>query len=284
VFHRWAEPSLGQLWVNNDVDKSISIIDTSTSSVITTISTPVDLNALGGKPHDVILDRTAPYAYVTMIGVGGENDYVVKYSTETFLEVDRAAVGKDPHLSLSAANNLLYVPTQSANEVRVLDRGTLDLVTSIPVANAHGAGMLPDGSRFYTSNIAGGGNNGLLTIDTATNTVIDTDSTALNTPHNIAISPDGLKLFLTHSGPTSAAVSIFDLAGGGSRDNPVFHESVTVATNPFGIVAFTVAPEPNTLALVALSLAMAALSSMRVNRRYSPIERVTASTHEVVAH
>ncbi len=135
VFHMWAEKSRGQLWVNNDVDKSISVINTSTNAVITTFPTPTDLNGLGGKPHDVILDPTAPFAYVTMIGVTGQNDYVVKYSTESFLEVDRAAVGKDPHVSLSAANNLLYVPTQNANEVRVLDRSTLDFVTSIPIAN-----------------------------------------------------------------------------------------------------------------------------------------------------
>jgi DNA-binding beta-propeller fold protein YncE len=267
----WAEPSRGQLWVNNDIDKSISIINTSTDEVITTISTPTDLNNLGGKPHDVILDPTSPFAYVTMVTVSGPNDYVVKYSTDTFQEVDRVAVGKDPHVSLTAANNLLYVPTQGANEVRVLDRGTLDFVTSIPVANAHGAGMLHDGSRFYTTNIAGGGVDGLQTIDTTTNLRIDADSTAIGTPHNIAVSPDGTHLFLTHSGPTSTSVSIFALAGDGSPNNPLFRELVTVGANPFGITAFIVAPEPSTLILVALTLALAALPSIRMNRRSTQI-------------
>jgi DNA-binding beta-propeller fold protein YncE len=262
VFHQWAEPSRQQLWVNNDVDKSISIINTSTNSVITTISTPTDLNDLGGKPHDVILDPAGPFAYVTMITVAGQNDYVVKYSTETFLEVDRAPVGKDPHVSLTAANNLLYVPTQNANEVRVLDRSTLDFVTSIPVTNAHGAGMMPDGSRFYTTNIAGGGVNGLVTINTATNAVIDSDSTSFGTPHNIAITSDQAQLFLTHSGATSTAVSVFDLANDGSPDNPGFIDSVNVGLNPWGIVAFTVVPEPSTLAL-ALTLVMAGITSIR---------------------
>jgi DNA-binding beta-propeller fold protein YncE len=262
VFHQWAEPSRGQLWVNNDVDKTISIINTSTNNVITTVSTPTDLNNLGGKPHDVILDPTGPFAYVTMITVAGQNDYVVKYSTETFLEVDRAPVGKDPHVSLTAANNLLYVPTQNANEVRVLDRGTLDFVTSIPIPNAHGAGMMPDGSRFYTTNIAGGGVNGLVTINTATNAAIDSDSTSFGTPHNIAITSDQTQLFLTHSGATSTAVSIFDLANDGSPDNPGFIDSVNVGLNPWGIVAFSVLPEPHTLAL-ALTLVMASFPSLR---------------------
>jgi DNA-binding beta-propeller fold protein YncE len=268
VWHMWAEPSRGQLWVNNDIDKTISIISTSTDEVITTISTPIDLNDLGGKPHDVILDPTAPFAYVTMVTVSGANDYVVKYSTETFQEVDRAAVGKDPHVSLTAANNLLYVPTQGANEVRVLDRGTLDFVTSISVANAHGAGMLPDGSRFYTTNITGGGVDGLQTIDTATHTRIDADTTALASPHNIAISPDASQLFLTHSSSSSTSVSIFGLTGDGSPNNPVFLQSVTAGTNPFGITAFIVAPEPNTLVLLVLTLALATLPSIRINRRF----------------
>jgi YVTN family beta-propeller protein len=264
----WADPARGQLWVNNDVDKSISVINTSTNTVTTTIATPADLNVLGGKPHDVILDPTHPFAYVTMIGVAGENDYVVKYSTETFAEVDRAAVGKDPHVSLTAANNLLYVPTQNANEVRVLDRSTLDFVTSIPVSNAHGAGMSPDGSRFYTTNIAGGGSNGLLTINTATSTILDTDSTAFNTPHNIVIAPDGLQLFLTHSGSTNSAVSIFYLAGAGSPDNPAFNNSVTVGANPWGILAITVLPEPDALAL--LSLGCIALNCLRYRCSRAP--------------
>jgi YVTN family beta-propeller protein len=265
VWHMWEDAARGQLWVNNDVDKSISVINTSTNAVITTIPTPTDLNSLGGKPHDVILDPTEPFAYVTMIGVEGDNDFVVKYSTETFLEVNRAAVGKDPHVSLTAANNLLYVPTQNANEVRILDRSTLDFVTAIPVPNAHGAGMLPGGARFYTTNIAGGGSNGLVTIDTSTSAVIDTDSTAASLPHNIAIAPDGSELFLTHSGPASTTVSIFKLAGVGSPDNPAFHESVTVGTNPFGILAITVVPEPGSLALLALSFI--ALNCLGLRRR-----------------
>jgi hypothetical protein len=86
-------------------------------------------------------------------------------------------------------------------------------------------------------------------------------------PHNIAASPDGSQLFLTHSGPLSTTVSIFNLAGDGSPGNPVFHESVTVGSNPFGIAAFSVLPEPNTLLLLALALAVAAIPSMRLNRR-----------------
>jgi len=51
--------------VVNDVDKTLTVINTKTLTVITTIPTPADLNAVGGKPHDVILDPVSRFAYIT---------------------------------------------------------------------------------------------------------------------------------------------------------------------------------------------------------------------------
>ena len=55
VFHMWGDSTKRQLWVVNDVDKTITVIDMKTLAVITTFSTPADLVAAGGRPHDVIL-------------------------------------------------------------------------------------------------------------------------------------------------------------------------------------------------------------------------------------
>jgi len=118
VFHMWASSAVDQLWVNNDVDKTITVIDTITLDVIATVPLPADLVGMGGKPHDVILDPNAPFAYVTMLGFGGPTDYVIKYSTDSFMELDRAQVGKDPHLSLARQNDFLYVPCQNTGNVR----------------------------------------------------------------------------------------------------------------------------------------------------------------------
>ncbi|HSE98469.1 MAG TPA: YncE family protein, partial [Blastocatellia bacterium] len=100
VFHMWADPLDRQLWVNNDIDKTATVIDPLTLEVLATVPLPADLVAAGGRPHDVFLDPVlGRFAYITMIGVAGPFDYVVKYSTKTFEEVGRAAVGKDPHIS-----------------------------------------------------------------------------------------------------------------------------------------------------------------------------------------
>jgi hypothetical protein len=110
--------------VNHDVDKTITVIDLKTLAAVTTIPTPADLVAAGGRSHDVILDPVSRFTYITMIGVPGP-DVVVQYSTATFLEVGRTTVGEDPHLSLARQNHLLYVQCQNTSNVFVLDRDTL---------------------------------------------------------------------------------------------------------------------------------------------------------------
>lgn len=243
IWHMWADPFDRQLWVANDIDKTCTVIDPRTLQVLATVPMPADLAAAGGKPHDVILDPiTGEFAYVSLIGVTGPADYVVKYRTQTFQEVGSVAVGKDPHLSVTWRNNLLYVPCQNSNVVTVLDRGTLAPVASIPIPGAHGAGMAYDGKTFYTTNFPGGGNDGLWTIDTSSNTVVGAPlDTPFPVPHNIALTPrPGIfvqngagepKLYLTHSGVTASKVTVYMLNG----NTPVYHKEVTVGFNPFGL-------------------------------------------------
>ena len=55
VFHMWADKLGKQLWVNNDIDNTTSVIDLGSLQVIATVPTPADLVSMGGKPHDVFL-------------------------------------------------------------------------------------------------------------------------------------------------------------------------------------------------------------------------------------
>jgi YVTN family beta-propeller protein len=234
VFHMWADPQNRQLWVNNDVDNTTTVIDPKTLEILATVPTPGDLVAMGGKPHDVILDPTGNYAYITVLGLPGDRDYVVQYSTETFSELRRALVGNDPHVSLARQNDLLYVPSQNSDVVVVLDRETLAQVADIAVPGAHGAGMARDGRVFYTTNLPGGGTDGLFAIDPRTNTVMgEPVDTPYPVPHNIALNASGDKLFLTHSGAVSDKVTIYTTQG--ENLIPTFSGEVTVGLNPFGL-------------------------------------------------
>jgi len=234
VFHMWADPQGQQLWVNNDVDNTSSVIDPKTLETIATVPTPSDLVAMGGKPHDVILGPQGRFAYITVLGLPGANDYVVQFSTDTFQELNRAAVGKDPHLGLFRQNGFLYVPSQGSDLVSVLDRDTLTMVAGIDAPGAHGAGMPRNGRYFYTTNLPGGGNDALYTIDTQTNSLAGVPvDTPYAVPHNIVLTPNSQKLYVTHSGGTSDKVTIY--AAKGNDPTPVLVGEVTVGFNPFGL-------------------------------------------------
>lgn len=231
VFHMWADGRDRQLWVNNDVDNTATVINPKTLIVITTVAMPADLVAEGYKPHDVILDSQGRFAYVTMVG-NGVNDYLVQFSTKTFLEINRTAVGKDPHVSLSKRGNNIYVPAQNSDVVTVLNRNTLSFVTDIAVPGAHGAGMSPSGKYFYTTNLPGGGTDGLYTINTKTNVVVGAADTPYAVPHNVVVTKNN-KLFVTHSGATSDKVTIYAVSN--TSPVPTLIGEVTVELNPFGL-------------------------------------------------
>lgn len=59
-----------------------------------------------------------------MLGVDGDNDWIIKYSTDTFTEVDRIAVDNDPHVSYSPDNDQNFAPTQGGNVVSVIAAAT----------------------------------------------------------------------------------------------------------------------------------------------------------------
>lgn len=225
VFHMWADPQGKQLWVVGDVDHTLTVVDPRQLEVLATV--PVE----GGTPHDMIVGPHGRFAYTTVF-VDGAPDQVVQYDTRTFEEVARTDVGEDPHLSLARQHDMLYVPSQGSDAVVVLNRTTLEEITTLPVPGAHGAGMTRNGKLFYTTNLPGGGTDGLFAIDTETNTVLGATDTPATVPHNIALTPNGRKLYVTHSGENDT-VTVYTA----SRQHPVptFARTIAVGNNPFGL-------------------------------------------------
>jgi DNA-binding beta-propeller fold protein YncE len=235
VFHMWAGVRARQLWVNNDVDNTTTVINLRTLDILATVPTPSDLVNMGGKPHDVIVNPKGDYAYVSVVGVTGQNDYVVQFSTKTFMETNRAQVGKDPHLSLNWWNDSLYVPCQGNNEVQILNKGDLSFDKALSVPGAHGAGMTRHGLFFYTTNLPGGGTDALYTVFTFSNKLVGKPVDApYPTPHNITLTGNSRKLYLTHSGATSDKVTVYKIKSF-FNPIPVYSGEVTVGMNPFGL-------------------------------------------------
>ncbi|MEX0965684.1 MAG: YncE family protein [Bacteroidia bacterium] len=231
VFHMWASPNGSQLWVNNDIDNTTTIINPASMRVKGTTQTPADLVDLGGKPHDVFVDPDKKHAYVSVLGVNGSNDYIVKYNTNQYQEVDRVAVGKDPHLFADNVNNLLYVPCQGSNSIYVIDRSSMSVVQTLPFNGAHGIFMPGSGQYIYVGDI---GASRIGTFETSSHTQVGTPANApFPTAHNLTVNAAEDKLFVTHSGGMADQVTIWAL-----NHTASFTTSVTVGTNPFGLVYY----------------------------------------------
>ena len=244
-FHMWASPQEDQLWVVNDIDNTLTVIDPQSQEEITRVALTDELIGTDSKPHDVIIDPSGEYAYVTVIRDDNpDSDLLVKINAETFEILATADVGKDPHVSLASENNLLYVPAQNSNRIDVFDRRGTELiqVDTIEQPGAHGIEYSFDGRYTYSTNLPGGGSNGLFVTDTLTNEIVgdlDGVDTPFAVPHNVWLNGKGDRLFVTHSGTESSKVSFYSLE---DPTLPILEGSVDVeGLNPFGLAY--VAPE-----------------------------------------
>jgi DNA-binding beta-propeller fold protein YncE len=163
----------------------------------------------------------------------------VKYSTATLTEVGRTPVGEDPHVTLHPTDNRIFVACQETDNVFVIDRTTMIESNEIPLLGGHGVWIPPQGQTLYVTNfpshVTGGapgpGANGLFSVDLGTETESGSLATAPQ-PHNLVSTPDGNKLYLTHSN-SAELVTVFDISNpDGLPRNP---SSITVGNVPFGI-------------------------------------------------
>ena len=234
VFHMWAADSAQRLLVVNDLDNTVTVIDTNTLEAIATITMPDDLTLRNFKPHDIFVSDSGNSFFVSFIDGLPGNDYVVKYwlGRNTVTEVARSEVGGDPHLFIQKSQPYqILVATQDNDSVSALSINDLSLRYQIEVPNAHGIFALD--RRLYLTNISDGGVAGLQTLDARRFRVIDEDDTLFATPHNISVTDDGSKIYVTHSGATQHKVSVFKTKQG--RMLPEFVTELTVGFNPFGL-------------------------------------------------
>lgn len=251
AFHMWTDGIGKQTWNVNDVDKTFTVINPGTLKVLKTVKIPADLLAKGGKPHDILLDKAGKWAIATIVGVGDatESDVVVQYSTKTFKEIARMGVGKDPHVGILDNGSKLFVPTQNANKVYVLDPNKkLKKLKELSVPGAHGAAWMPNNQFFYTTNLPGvtlsGGKNKNMLWAINARTMKIAGSTpfpkikGLEVAHNLTINAAGTKLYLTHSGHESGStigdVTVYSISS--AKPVPKYiNKRVAVGLNPFGI-------------------------------------------------
>ena len=233
VFHMWADPSGRELWVVNDLDEDLSVIDTHARRPLARVPLPADLLAGSAFPHDVTVGPR--FVYVSIIAPDHDGDWVVQLERGrggAWVERGRLVVGDDPHFGL--AGRKLYVPCQGSDAVYVLGARDLELLGVRTIPGAHGAAVDRRRQRFYTTNLSGGGSAALWSLDTRTDRIVTPGVDAgVAVPHNVAVSSDGRKLYVTHSGADNDRVTVYRVDA--ETGMPSKAAELVVGRNPFGL-------------------------------------------------
>ncbi|WP_299890454.1 YncE family protein [uncultured Lacinutrix sp.] len=230
AFHMWINDYAGQLWVNNIVSKTTSVIDLSTNTLIQNLPLPTneipELTA-NAVQHDVTISPSGYAAYVTILD-GNNTSYVVMYNTQTLQYIRHEVVGGDAHIL--PVGTKLYVPTQNANEISVLNRFNLNPQTTIPFQATHG--ITRKGKYVFTTGIT---ENKLGVINRFTNQVVSETTTEFNIPHNVEVNRRGNVLFVSFSGSTSTKVAFYKIKRNGTLIKLSDYDS---GLNPFGVLEY----------------------------------------------
>lgn len=200
-------------YIANGSPNTVSVIDTSTNQVVSTI--PV-----GNVPYAVAVNPTGTRVYVANTG-----DTSVSVIDAVHRRVIATVeVGLGPRgISLSPSGDRAYVVVTGTNSLVAFDTATFASLGVAPVSGGHSVAVSPDGSKAYVSN----------NVDYATTvTVVDTASMTVTgvlpvgvSPVDVATSLDGNFVYAVNNqsyslsvvnAVTGASVATISLAGGAS--------------------------------------------------------------------
>ena len=153
--------SKGYLLIANKGDQCLGIIDPVAGKQIATIAED------GVTGHEVAASPDGKYAYVPIYGNSGVGKAGTDGKLMRVMDLEaRKIIGTvefekpvRPHCAVvGPRNGLLYVTTELANTITVIDPKTLKIIGSVPTGQeeSHMLAISSDGKRGYTANVAPG--------------------------------------------------------------------------------------------------------------------------------
>ncbi len=191
-------PDGRRLYIADNADNTVSVIDTATNRVIAT--TP-----LSAPPQYVAIAPNGRRAYVTTYNdADGTGSAVHVMNTATNTVVATIPVGINPYAAaVTPDGQHLYVPNHGSQDLSVINTRTNSVTTLIVVPpNPHWVAFTPDSRRAY---VADHESNLVSVVDTASNTVIAKIPVG-RSPHSVALSPNGREAFVTDYDAKSVSV------------------------------------------------------------------------------
>lgn len=218
-------------YVTDNMDRTISVIDTTTDTVVKTIGVGVPY------PFGVACHPDGTRVYVSGTGVASAGFvFLIDVATQTL--ADTVAVGKTAQgLAVLPDGSAVYVANSTDDTVSVIDANTFSVVGTIPVgAEPHGVVAHPDSTTVYVSNVLGPS---VSVIDVATGTVTGTVP-VVSQPRGIAIDPAGDFVYVGNY--MADSISVIDTA-----TNAVVDTIIVGGVDPDFPVALAMHPDGSTL-------------------------------------
>lgn len=253
-------------YVANDNNK-VSVIDTSTNTVITTIpvltpdnitkviaitpdgrfayvtnlfdvvavidtctNTVVKTITVGDFPSGIAITPNGKFAYVANSGLATSSSGTVSViDTSTNLVVTTIPVGRDPvGIAITPDSFYVLVTIAKSDNVSVIDTTTNTVVATIPVGDfPQGIAITPNGNFAYVANQGGTSLSSTVSVINLNTNTVIATITVGLGPSNVAITPDGKFIYVTNVGDNT--VSVID-----TGTNTVV-KSIPIASCPFGI-------------------------------------------------
>lgn len=206
----WASirPSAHLLYVTNQDDATISVIDMDSKRVVETI----DLQKLGfgptAKPHHAQVEPDGSYWYATLIGAGK----VLKFDRSNRIvgSVDLEVPGL---IALHPTRDLMVVARSMSavnppRRIALIRRSDMKLLDEIDVFFPRPHAIVAAGDYAYVASL-GVNQIASVQLDDGTVTLVDVDGPQ-HTLTQFAVSPD--RRWLTATGSTSNQLLVYDLA------------------------------------------------------------------------
>jgi len=210
----------------------VSVIDTSTNTVVATLS--VSSATFASGPLVVAAAPDGKRVYLSNCAFGPVDSCTISVIETATNTVTNNAVDipvKSMPFSMAVTPNGAYLYTANliSNTVSVVSTATNTVVGTIPVGSQPaGIAFTPDGAYAYVANTSG---NTVSVISTLTNTVVATIPVG-TTPDEVAITPDGAYAYVSNN--SSQDVSVIST-----------HTNTVIASIPFPSVPEWLAVTPN---------------------------------------
>jgi YVTN family beta-propeller protein len=190
-------PDGATAYVVNQVDETVSVIDTATNTVTHTVT-------VGENPVAVAVSPNGSRVYVT----NRFDDTVSVIDTAANAVIGTIAVGFLPSgLALSPSGTILYVANSQDQTVMKINTSTQTVLATISVSGfPDGVAVSPDGTRVYVTCEGVGGQQAvgtLAVIETTNNTVIGAIDVGEFSPQDVAVSPDGSMVYVANGSSTN---------------------------------------------------------------------------------